>query len=33
MDYIEDRGRLCEAESRMFFRQIVAGITYIHEAG
>ena len=32
-DYIVDRDRLCEAESRKFFRQIVAGVTYIHEAG
>ena len=32
-DYIVDRDRLCEAESRKFFRQIVAGVAYIHEAG
>eukprot|EP00092_Neocalanus_flemingeri_P022013 GFUD01023872.1.p1 GENE.GFUD01023872.1~~GFUD01023872.1.p1 ORF type:complete len:648 (+),score=230.42 GFUD01023872.1:32-1975(+) len=32
-DYIVDKDRLCEAESRKFFRQIVAGVAYIHEAG
>ena len=32
-DYIVDRDRLCEVESRKFFRQIVAGVAYIHEAG
>merc|ERR1719328_732033 len=32
-DYIVDRDRLCEAESRKFFRQIVAAVAYIHEAG
>ena len=32
-DYIVDRDRLCESESRKFFRQIVAAVAYIHEAG
>ena len=32
-DYIVDRDRLCEAESRSFFRQIVAAVAYIHEKG
>jgi len=32
-DYIVDRDRLCEAESRKFFRQIAAAVAYIHEAG
>lgn len=32
-DYIVDRDRLCEAESRSFFRQIVAAVAYIHESG
>ena len=32
-DYIVDRDRLCEAESRAFFRQIVAAVAYIHERG
>ena len=32
-DYIVDRDRLCEAESRSFFRQIVAAVAYIHEMG
>ena len=32
-DYIVDRDRLCEAESRKFFRQICAAVAYIHEAG
>lgn len=32
-DYIVDRDRLCEAESRQFFRQIAAGVAYIHESG
>jgi len=32
-DYIVDRDRLCEAESRKFFRQISAAVAYIHEAG
>ena len=32
-DYIVDRDRLCEAESRSFFRQIAAGVAYIHESG
>jgi len=32
-DYIVDRDRLCETESRKFFRQISAAVAYIHEAG
>uniref|UniRef100_A0A0K2TXA4 non-specific serine/threonine protein kinase n=1 Tax=Lepeophtheirus salmonis TaxID=72036 RepID=A0A0K2TXA4_LEPSM len=32
-DYIVDRDRLCESESREFFRQIVAAVAYIHESG
>ena len=32
-DYIVDRDRLCEDESRQFFRQIIAGVAYIHESG
>jgi len=32
-DYIVDRDRLCEAESRKFFRQIAAAVAYIHESG
>ena len=32
-DYIVDRDRLCESESRTFFRQIIAGVAYIHESG
>jgi len=32
-DYIVDRDRLCEAESRKFFRQISAAVAYIHESG
>jgi len=32
-DYIVDRDRLCERESRAFFRQIAAGVAYIHESG
>jgi len=32
-DYIVDRDRLCESESRRFFRQIVAAVAYIHESG
>ena len=32
-DYIVDRDRLCEAESRAFFRQIAAAVAYIHESG
>ena len=32
-DYIVDRDRLCEAESRLFFRQIAAAVAYIHESG
>jgi len=32
-DYIVDRDRLCETESRRFFRQIVASVAYIHETG
>jgi len=32
-DYIVDRDRLCEEESRSFFRQIVAAVAYIHESG
>ena len=32
-DYIVDRDRLCEAESRSFFRQIAAGVAYIHQLG
>ena len=32
-DYIVDRDRLCEQESRAFFRQIAAGVAYIHESG
>ena len=27
------RDRLCERESRAFFRQIAAGVAYIHESG
>ena len=32
-DYIVDRERLSEDESRAFFRQIVAAVAYIHESG
>ena len=32
-DYIVDRDRLCEEESRRFFRQIAAAVAYIHESG
>ena len=32
-DYIVDRERLNEEESRAFFRQIVAAVAYIHESG
>ncbi len=32
-DYIVDRERLSESESREFFRQIVAAVAYIHESG
>lgn len=32
-DYIVDRERLNEEESRSFFRQIVAGVAFIHESG
>ena len=32
-DYIVDRERLSESESRAFFRQIVAAVAYIHESG
>lgn len=32
-DYIVDRERLNEEESRTFFRQIVAAVAYIHESG
>ena len=32
-DYIVDRERLNEDESRSFFRQIVAGLAFIHESG
>ena len=32
-DYIVDRDRLCEAESRAFFRQIAAAVAYIHQSG
>eukprot|EP00096_Caligus_rogercresseyi_P005290 TRINITY_DN2049_c0_g1_i3.p1 TRINITY_DN2049_c0_g1~~TRINITY_DN2049_c0_g1_i3.p1 ORF type:complete len:633 (+),score=214.86 TRINITY_DN2049_c0_g1_i3:46-1944(+) len=32
-DYIVDRDRLCESESREFFRQIVGAVAYIHESG
>jgi maternal embryonic leucine zipper kinase len=32
-DYIVDRDRLCESESRAFFRQIAAAVAYIHHSG
>ena len=32
-DYIVDRERLNEDKSRSFFRQIVVGVAFIHEAG
>ncbi len=32
-DYIVDRDRLCESESRQFFRQIVSAVGYIHQSG
>ena len=32
-DYIVDRERLSEDESRSFFRQIVAAVAYIHQSG
>ena len=32
-DYIVDRDRLCESESRSFFRQIAAAVAYIHQSG
>ncbi|XP_059169005.1 maternal embryonic leucine zipper kinase-like [Physella acuta] len=32
-DYIVSKDRLDEAEARVFFRQIVAAVAYIHEAG
>ena len=32
-DYIVDRERLNEDESRSFFRQIVAAVAYIHQSG
>lgn len=32
-DYIVDRDRLCESESRAFFRQIAAAMAYIHQSG
>ncbi len=32
-DYIVDRDRLCESESRAFFRQIAASVAYIHRSG
>ena len=32
-DYIVDRERLNEEESRAFFRQIVAAVAYIHQSG
>ncbi|CAG5129030.1 unnamed protein product, partial [Candidula unifasciata] len=32
-DYIISKDRLDENEARLFFRQIVAAVTYIHEAG
>ncbi len=32
-DYIVDRDRLCESESRTFFRQIVSAVGYIHQSG
>ena len=32
-DYIVDRDRLCESESRAFFRQIAASVAYIHHSG
>ena len=32
-DYIVDRERLSEDESRAFFRQIVAAVAYIHQSG
>ena len=32
-DYIVDRERLNEDESRAFFRQIVAAVAYIHQSG
>ncbi|TRY75718.1 hypothetical protein TCAL_08671 [Tigriopus californicus] len=32
-DYIVERDRLCESESRAFFRQIAAAMAYIHQSG
>ena len=32
-DYIVAKDRLAEDEARVFFRQIVAAVSYIHEKG
>jgi maternal embryonic leucine zipper kinase len=32
-DHIVERNRLTESESRMFFRQIVSGVAYLHSLG
>lgn len=32
-DHIVERNRLSESESRMFFRQIVSGVAYLHSLG
>lgn len=31
LDYVLEKGKLDEAEARLFFRQIVDAITYIHQ--
>lgn len=32
-DHIVDKSRLSEMESRMFFRQIISAVSYLHESG